>query len=119
MVYVDINDATFDVAVTLGSEETENPPALMLYCNRKGTNDVISYNVPGGQVVAALNWVFLTAIPTNIFPRTGQYDYIVYNVNNPGSPVEIERGILQVTTTAITKTEYGTDRQRGEYKGHL
>ncbi len=119
MLYVDIDNITFTVVVSLGSEETQTPPALMLRCVRGGTNDVIDYNVPGVSVTVFANYVFLTSIPTSIFPRTGQYDYTVFNVDSPLTPIEIERGLLQVTTLPITKTEYGTDKQRGEYKGHI
>jgi hypothetical protein len=119
MFYVNSADITFDLTLTLGSEETKTPPALMLGFDRKGTNNSGTWNVPPGQIVSGDRFLEITGIPTNLFEFTGQYNYVIYNVDIPANPVEIESGLFIVITTPITKTEYGTDKIRGEYKGHL
>jgi len=119
MFYVDQSFGSFNLTVTLGSEETETPPALSLWFKRKGTNNTDSYAIPALDVTGYGNYVSIANIPTNIFAFTGQYDYTIFNVIDPLNPVEIESGLFQVVDTPITKTEYGTDRERGEYKEHL
>ncbi len=119
MFYINSGDVTFTLVLTLGSEETENPPALMLGFVRRGTNNQGTYNIPSGNVTAGERYVEILSIPTNLFDVTGQYDYTIYNNDIPSTPVEIESGLFQVFTTPITKESYGTDKERGEYKGHL
>lgn len=120
MFYVDKNQATFDMTLTLGDVDTTNPPALRLSYNRKGTNETGSYDIPGGNVTAGERYVTVSSIPTSTFDGSGQYNYTIYNIDVPLSPVEIEAGLFEVITDdPITKTEYGTDKTRGEYKGHI
>lgn len=119
MFYVDSTVGTFDFALTLGSGDTETPPALMLAFDRKGTNKSGTYVVPVGNIVAGDRFIEIVNIPTNIFPETGQFNYTIYNNDVPANPVEIESGLFIVTDTPIEKADYGTDKIRGEYKGHI
>lgn len=117
MFYIDSLQTLVDISLTLGSEDTENPPALALSFTRKGTNESVLYVVPGVNVTPGSRYATISDIPTNIFEGTGQYDYVVYDYTVPGTPVEIESGLCIVTSTEITRPSYGTDRTRKEYKG--
>ena len=119
MFYVNTLIATFDITLTLGSEDTENPSSLALGFLRKGTNEVIAYDVPTLDIIKGVKYITIVDIPTSIFEGTGQYIFTVYDDAIPSALVEIESGLCIVTTTPITKTTYGTDRERGEYKGHI
>lgn len=120
MFYVDKNEATFGVTLTLGDVDTTAPPALRLSYKRNGTNESGQYDVPALDVYADERFVTIEGIPTNTFSGTGQYNYDIYNIDNPLVPVLIESGIFEVLTDdPIEKTEYGTDKNRGEYKGHI
>jgi len=119
MFYVDSLQATFDITLTLGDWDTENVPPLALGFNRKGTNETISVVVDPLDVTEGERYIIISDLLTSIFEGTGEYDYFVYDITVPLTPVEIERGLCIVTTTPITKNTYGTDKQRGEYKGHV
>jgi hypothetical protein len=120
MFYVDKNNVTFDVTLTLGDVATITPPALRLSFERKGTNETGSYDIPGGQVTPGERFVTIDSIPTNIFAGSGQYNYSIFDIDVPATPVLIESGLFEVLTDdPITKTEYGTEKERGEYKGHI
>ena len=117
MFYVDINSTTWSVTLTLGAEDTSDPPPLYLAFLRKGTNNSATYTVPSGDVTPGEYYVTIDNIPTSLFEFSGQYDYQVYNNTDPGNRTEIEHGIFLVTDDPITIDEYGTDKKRGEYKG--
>lgn len=120
MFYVDKNNIDFDLTLTLGDVDTNNPPPLALGYNRKGTNETGVYIVPAGDVTTGDRYITIAAIPTTTFAGTGQYNFNVYDYTVPSTPVLIEKGIFIVLTDdPITKTEYGTDKIRGEYKGHI
>jgi len=120
MFYVDLNNATFDITLTLGETDTLTPPPLSLGYNRKGTNESGVYVVPGGQVTGGNRYITIDSIPTNIFNGSGEYSFTVYDYTVPATPVEIESGIFIVLTdNPITKKSYGTDKTRSEYKGHV
>ena len=120
MFYVDKNEATFNVTLTLGAVDTTNPPALRISYERKGTNESGEYDVPALDVTTDERFITIEDIPTNTFSGSGQYKYDIYNIDDPLNPVFIESGIFEVLTDdPISKTEYGTDKNRGEYKGHI
>ena len=120
MFYIDKNQATSDITLTLGDVDTTDPPALRLSYERKGTNETGDYDIPGGNVTPGDRFVTVSNIPTTTFDGSGQYNYIIYDIDTPASPVEIESGLFVVITDdPITKTEYGSDKIRGEYKGHI
>ena len=118
MITVDLRNTLFDLYLTLGTADTENPPSLMLRCTRSGTNSTFDYNLPVGSLTTDKKWVKFSDLPTSIFSsETGQYDYEIYDITIPASPVLIEQGLLSAITDSITKQDYGTDKARGEYKG--
>lgn len=117
MIYVDLNNATEDITLTLGAEDTTSPPPLRLEFVRHGTNNSGAYDVPGGDVIPGERYVTIQNIPTALFEFSGQYDLSVLDNTNPGSPELIEHGLLLATTDPITIDDYGTDKKRGEYKG--
>jgi len=120
MFYVDKNEVTFDMTLTLGDVDTSNPPALRLNFNRKGTNETGSYDIPGGDVTPGDRFIVVSDIPTNTFAGSGQYNYTISDIDVPLSPVLIESGLFEVLTDdPISKTQYGTDKIRGEYKAHI
>jgi len=119
MVNVDLQQATFDLTLTLGSADTENPPPLLLSFIRKGTNHSGSQVLSETGMETGINFITYVDIPTSIFPESGQYSFWIYDNTVPSTPVLIEKGLLIATTEAITKKDYGTDKERGEYKGHL
>jgi len=120
MFYVDLNNATFELTLTLGDESTLVPPALRLVFNRNGTNETVSYDVPGVNVTPGERFISITPIPTTIFAGSGQFNYEVYDIDIPATPVLIETGLFVVLTdNPINKKSYGTDQTRGEYKGHV
>ncbi len=120
MFYVDLNNFSFDLTLTLGDESTLVPPPLRLVFNRKGTNETISYDVPGGAVTPGERFIQISPIPTSIFAGSGQYNYDVNDITTPATPVLIESGIFVVLTDdPIEKSEYGQDKNRREHKGHI
>ncbi len=120
MFYVDLNDTTFEITLTLGDVSTLTPPALRLVFNRKGTNETVSYIVPAIDVIEGDRFIIIQDIPTTIFAGSGQYNYDVQNYDIPATPVLIESGLFVVLTDdPISKKSYGTDKTRSEYKGHI
>lgn len=119
MINVDLNFATFPLTLTLGAADTNDPPPLLLAFTRRGTNHTGSTVLPTAGIETGDRYVTYVNIPTSIFPESGQYDYTVFDNTVPADPVEIEKGLLIAHTTPITKEQYGTDKIRGEYKGHL
>lgn len=120
MVYIDKNQSTFDITLTLGAEDTLNPPSLALGFVRKGTNESVNYPVPGGDVTPGEQFVTIADIPTTVVDGVGQFEFTVYDYTVPASPVEIERGLcIVITDNPINKKSYGTDKTRSEYQGHV
>ena len=125
MLYVDLTQAFFSMTLTLGSEDTNVPPPLLLSINRKGTNFSNIFDLALSSKVRGDRYLILNNITTSIFTdpqgdkQSGQYNYVISDITVPATPVEIESGLLIATTTPITKTEYGTDKIRAEYKGHI
>jgi hypothetical protein len=119
MFYIDSNSSLFEFSTALGTADTENPPALALFFKRSGTNESVNYDVDPGNIIPGINNLTIQDIPTSIFSGTGQYQYIIYDNDDPLNKVELEQGLCIVTTDPITKAEYGTERQRGEYKGYI
>ena len=119
MIYIDLIQATFDLTLTLGDEDTNNPPPLLLSFNRAGTNKSGSTILPTLGMIPGDSYVTFVDIPTSILPESGQWDYSVYDNTVPATPVLIESGLLIGLAAPITKKQYGTDKERGEYKGHL
>ena len=119
MINVDLLTGSFDLTLTLGAEDTNAPPPLLLSFERPGTNKSGSTVLPTLGIITGDRFVTYVNIPTSIFPESGQYNFEVADNTVPASPVVIETGILIALTTPITKETYGTDKIRGEYKGHL
>lgn len=116
MFYVDSLQATFDVTLTLGDEDTNSPPPLALRFTRKGTNETFLHVVNMGDVTAGERFIIIANLLTSLFAGTGQYSFVVYDYTVPATPVEIEQGLCIVTTDPITIPSYGTDKTRKEYK---
>lgn len=117
MFYVDINESTWSVTLTLGSADTTDPPPLYFEFDRKGTNNTSNYTVPLADVTPGVTFVTINDIPTSLFEFSGQYDYALFDNTDPGNRELIESGFLIVEDEPITIKDYGTDRERGEYKG--
>ena len=116
MFYINSLLETFSISLTLGDEDTNDPPNLALGFTRKGTNETVSEVVNMLNVTKGNRYITIADLETSIFDGTGQYDYVVYDITTPETPIEIEQGICIVTGTPITKTTYGTDKERGENK---
>ena len=125
MLYVDLTELFFSMTLTLGDEDTNSPPPLLLSLNRKGTNFSKIFDLAVSSKTPGDRYLIFPAITTSIFidpqgeRQSGQYNYAILDNTVPATPVEIESGLLIATTTPITKTEYGTDKIRAEYKGHI
>ena len=125
MIYVDLTIGTFDLTLTLGDADTNSPPPLLLGFDRKGTNFSGTYDLSLATIVPGDRFLTITGIPTTIFTdpqgdlQSGQYNFEICDNTVPASTVLIERGLLIALDTPITKKSYGTDKKRGEYKGHL
>lgn len=119
MIYVDLNEVTVELTFALGAVDTETPPSLMLGFYRKGTNYSGEYIIPDVDVSPGSSYVTVSNVPSATFEQSGQYNFVLYDYTDPGALVEIEKGLLIATTTPIMKKEYGTEKVRGEYKGHI
>lgn len=120
MFYVNLNNLSFKITLTLGDADTTAPPPLSFVFNRKGTNETGNHNPLTLDIEPGESFITIYNIPTSIFKGSGQYNYEVFNIDTPAEPVLIETGIFEViATNPIIKTEYGTDKERGEYKGHI
>lgn len=120
MIYIDKNDATFSITLTLGAADTTQPPPLALGFERPGTNESDIYVVPSGDITTGERYVTIADIPTSVVTGTGQFEYYVFDYTTPAIPDELERGLCQVITdNPINKSTYGTDKTRSEYKGHV
>jgi len=124
MIYVDLLALDFTLTLTLGDEDTNSPPPLLLGFTRRGTNFTGTYDLTLATIIPGDRFLTIEDIPTSIFTsvgvkQSGQYDYTIFDNTVPATPVLIEKGLLEAITTPITKETYGTDKERGEYKGHL
>jgi hypothetical protein len=123
MIIVDLIATDFTMTLTLGDEDTSSPPPLLLAFDRPGTNFSGTYDLTLATVIPGDRFLTIEDIPTSIFlsvgvKQSGQYNFRIYDNTVPATPIEIENGLLQALTTPITKDTYGTDKERGEYKGH-
>lgn len=118
MFYIDSREANFDLHLSLGDRETLDPPPLAIGFKRYGTNEVLVFDKPT-TVIPGVNFVKIEGLDTSLFEGTGQYQYQVFDDTVPEDRLLIEMGLCIVTTDPITKKQYGTDKKRGEYKGHL
>jgi hypothetical protein len=125
MIYVDLLSATFNMTLTLGDADTASPPPLAFVFDRKGTNFGALFDLSGATIIPGNKFIEIQDLPTAIFNdpsgelQSGQYSYTIFDITTPSDPIELERGLLIGLTTPITKEQYGTDKKRGEYKGHL
>lgn len=119
MIIVDLNLTEFSITLTLGNADTLSPPPLLLGFYRHGTNESFSYTVPLIDVTTGLNFLTIDDIPTSIFPESGQYELAIMDNTAPATPILLEKHLVDAYTTPITKKDYGTDKERGEYKGHI
>lgn len=118
MFYIDSTQVNFDLYLSLGAGSTLDPPPLAIGFRRAGTNEELTIDKPA-TVIPGENWVKIEGLETSLFEGTGQYQYLVFDDTVPEDRLLIETGICVVTTDPITKKQYGTDKKRGEYKGHL
>lgn len=113
------------MTLTLGDADTASPPPLALSFDRKGTNFSGTYDLSLATIIPGNKFLTVEDIPTSIFvdpqgeKQSGQYEYVIYDMTTPADPIEIERSLLIGLSAPITKESYGTDKERGEYKGHL
>lgn len=143
MFYIDSTQEKFDIYLTLGARDTMNPPPLAMGFIRAGTNESVSLpvnavvdnvwddddiwddddtwwdTIADGYIIPGTQWITIRDIKTEFFKGTGQYHYIIFDNTDPEARVVIEVGLCIVTADPITKKQYGTDKERGEYKGHL
>ena len=94
MIYVDLNQFDFDLTLTLGDEDTNSPPPLLLVFTRRGTNFTGTYDLTLATIVPGDRYLTIENIPTSIFAsgtvrQSGQYDYSIWDNTVPATPVEI------------------------------
>lgn len=115
MLNIDLTAATFDLVTTLGSADTNNPPPVLFRFWRPGTNYQSEVLLAEQDMVTGDGFVQYVDQKTDAIEQTGQYRYELINEDDMSI---LETGIMIVTGEPIIKKQYGTDKQRGEYKGH-